>query len=93
MEALAWMAWTPPVAWFFVFIGLLLLTMTIWELKSPTVPRRGMLPIVTTRGDRLFIGLLVAAFLNLALAGFTDFAQWYGAGAGLISLMLVMRWA
>ena len=44
----------------------MLVGMTIWELKSPTVMRKGFLPIATTRGDRLFIGLLSAAYLNLA---------------------------
>ncbi len=64
-----WMAWTTPVAVFFGCIVLMLLGMTLWELKSPTVMRRGFLPIATTRGDRLFIGLLGAAYLNLAFVG------------------------
>ena len=56
-----WMVWTTPVAVFFCCIALLLAGMTVWELKSPTTLRRGWLPIATTRGDRLFIGLLMAA--------------------------------
>jgi predicted small integral membrane protein len=64
-----WMAWTTPVAVFFSCIALMLFGMTIWEIKSPTVMRRGFLPMETTRGDRLFIGLLGAAYLNLAFVG------------------------
>jgi predicted small integral membrane protein len=64
-----WMAWTTPVAVFFSCIGLMLLVMTVWEIKLPTVMRRGFLPIETTRGDRLFIGLLAAAYVNLAFVG------------------------
>jgi predicted small integral membrane protein len=64
-----WMAWTTPVAVFFSCIGLMLLGMTVWEIKVPTVMRRGFLPIETTRGDRLFIGLLAAAYVNLAFVG------------------------
>jgi len=64
-----WMAWTTPVAVFFSCIALMLLGMTLWEIKSPTVMRRGFLPIATTRGDRLFIGLLSAAYVNLAFVG------------------------
>lgn len=64
-----WMAWTTPVAVFFSCIALMLFGMTIWELKSPTVMRRGFLPLATTRGDRLFIGLLSAAYVNLAFVG------------------------
>lgn len=64
-----WMAWTPPVAFFFAGVALMLLGMTVWEVVSPSVLRRGFLPMATTRGDRLFVGLLGAAFSNLALVG------------------------
>jgi len=64
-----WMAWTTPVAVFFTCIALMLLGMTVWEIKSPTCLRRGFLPLDTTRGDRLFIGLLAAAYVNLAFVG------------------------
>jgi predicted small integral membrane protein len=47
----------------------MLFAMTIWEIKSPTTLSRGFLPIATTRGDRLFIGLLSAAYVNLAFVG------------------------
>ncbi len=66
---LDWMAWTLPVAVFFGCIVLMLAGMTVWELKSPTVLRKGFLPIATTRGDRLFIGLLSAAYVNLVFVG------------------------
>ena len=64
-----WMVWTTPVAIFFTCIALMLVGMTVWELKSPTTLRRGWLPLETTRGDRLFIGLLVAAYINLIFIG------------------------
>src|SRR6185436_14648404 len=93
MSLLSWMAWTPPVAIFFVCVGLLLVGMTAWELRSPTVARRGLLPLVTTRGDRLFIGLLAAAYVNLAWAGLTDLPQWWGAGLSAVTLVAIMRYA
>jgi len=65
----AWMSWTLPVAVFFICIALMLVGMTVWEIRRPTVLRKGWLPIATTRGDRLFIGLLLAAFINLAFVG------------------------
>jgi predicted small integral membrane protein len=64
-----WMAWTTPVAVFFSCVALMLAGMTVWEIKSPTTLRKGFLPIATTRGDRLFIGLLSAAYVNLAFVG------------------------
>ena len=74
-----WMAWTLPVAVFFTCIVLMLIIMTVWELKSPTVERRGFLPIATTRGDRLFIGLLVAAYINLAFVAVSErMIEWFG---------------
>lgn len=74
-----WMAWTLPVAVFFTAIGLMLVGMTVWEIKSPTTTRRGFLPIETTRGDRLFIGLLAAAYVNLVFVGISGkLASWFG---------------
>lgn len=72
-----WMAWTTPVAVFFICIVLMLAGMTVWEIKSPTTMRKGFLPIETTRGDRLFIGLLSAAYVNLAFVGISGkLAAW-----------------
>ncbi len=74
-----WMAWTLPVAVFFTCIVLMLVGMTVWEVKSPTTERRGFLPIATTRGDRLFIGLLSAAYLNLAFVALSGrMVEWFG---------------
>jgi predicted small integral membrane protein len=74
-----WMAWTLPVAVFFICIVLMLAGMTLWEIKSPTVMRKGFLPIATTRGDRLFIGLLSAAWVNLAFVAVSEkMVLWFG---------------
>jgi predicted small integral membrane protein len=77
-----WMAWTLPVAVFFTCIVLTLVGMTVWEIKSPTLLRKGFLPIATTRGDRLFIGLLSAAYVNLGFAGLSGkFMTWFSLSA------------
>lgn len=77
-----WMAWTTPVAVFFVCIVTLLAGMTVWEIKSPTTLRKGFLPIETTRGDRLFISLLTMAYINLAFVGISGkLAVWIGLAA------------
>lgn len=88
----AWMAWTAPVAIFFSCIGLMLAGMTIWQIRSPSIERRGFLPMSTTRGDRLFIGLLTAAYVNLAWAGLSELHQGIGAAIGFVVLLIVMRW-
>ncbi len=92
MNIIQWMAWTTPIAIFFSTIAGILVIMTIWEIKSPCVLKRGFLPIATTRGDRLFIGLLGSAFINLAWAGVTDLTQWVAFGIGLIYMLIIARW-
>ena len=72
---LEWMAWTTPTAAFFITIALILTAMTIWQVISPSVARRGFLPIATTRGDRLFIGLLGSAYIHLAWIGLTGYSH------------------
>lgn len=91
-NAFAWMAWTPPIALFFIGIVLMLTGMAIWQVRSPSIERKGFLPIPTTRGDRLFIGLLSAAYVNLAWAGLTDLTQWFAAAIGFVVLLVLMRW-
>ncbi len=91
-NAFSWMAWTIEIAVFFSCVVLMLIGMTIWQLRSPSVERKGFLPIPTTRGDRLFIGLLSAAYVNLAWAGLTDMTQWIAAVIGFVVLLVMMRW-
>lgn len=87
-----WMAWTWPTAAFFIAIAVLLAVMTTYELRVPNIARRGFLPIVTTRGDRLFIGLLGSAYLHLLVIGVTDWSTWVASGLSLVWLLAVMRW-
>lgn len=87
-----WMAWTLPTAVFFGSIAALLVGMTVWELRSPCVERKGFLPISTTRGDRLFIGLLGSAYLHLLVVGTTDWSIWTASALSVLWLVAVMRW-
>ena len=44
--------------------------------------RKGFLPLETTRGDRLFIGLLSAAYVNLIFVGISgQLVQWFSLSA------------
>jgi predicted small integral membrane protein len=73
-------------------IALMLAGMTAWSVLRPSVPHKGFLPIVTTRGDRLFIGLLTAAYIHLAWLYFTEDLLWIASAAALAVLAAVMRW-
>ena len=87
-----WMAWTLPTALFFGCIAVLLAGMTLVELRWPCVERKGFLPITTTRGDRLFIGLLGSAYLHLLVIGVTDWSIWVASALSVVWLLSVMRW-
>ena len=62
----AWMAWTWPTAIFFVALARTLGTMTWLAVAYPETERVGVLRIPTTRGDRLFMSLILAALIHLA---------------------------
>ncbi|PTL81807.1 DUF2160 domain-containing protein [Vitiosangium sp. GDMCC 1.1324] len=89
---LEWMAWTAPTAAFFVVIALLLLAYTVWGTRAPSLPRKGLLPMSTTRGDRLFVGLLGSAFIHLAWVGLTDASIWLAVGVSLLFMVVIARW-
>jgi predicted small integral membrane protein len=89
---MSWMVWTMPTAIFFSSIAAMLAGMTVWEILSPTIERKGFLPIATTRGDRLFIGLLSAAFIHLGVVGFTSLSIWIALAVSAVWLLVLMRW-
>ncbi|MDL4863025.1 DUF2160 family membrane protein, partial [Halomonas elongata] len=62
------------------------------EVISPTVERRGFLPIATTRGDRFFISLLSAAYIHLIIIGFTPLSVWVALGISVLWMLILMRW-
>ena len=65
--------------------------MTVWEKFSPGGgPRVGILRFETTRGDRLFLSLLAAAFIHLAWLGFVGGpGLWPALGISLVFAVLV----
>ena len=70
MENIAWMAWTLPTAIFFVMLSLTLGVMTWLAVAYPEAERIGILRIPTTRGDRLFISLVLSAVIHLLWIAF-----------------------
>ena len=107
MESIAWMAWTLPTAIFFVALACTLATMTWLASVYPEAERVGVLRIPTTRGDRLFISLILAAVIHLAwigLVGTNPIASlpigeegieisslWLASGISLATAVLVFR--
>ena len=85
------MKWTPITAGFFIIIGVMLVGMGVWEVISPSIARKGFLPISTTRGDRFFIGLLGSAYIHIAWVGLTDLSLWFALPISVVWTVLVMR--
>lgn len=85
MESLAWMAWTVPTGIFFALLAATLAVMTWLAAVYPETERVGILRIPTTRGDRLFVSLIMAAIIHLAWIGFvgTDTVATLPIGEGL----------
>ncbi len=61
----AWMYWTLPtmitICIFFIF----LLIIAVLDLKKRSTPRKGFLPFPTTRGDRIFISVIIWIAVSL----------------------------
>lgn len=90
---ISWMAWTWPTAVFFLCIFLFLVAMTVWEICVPGGdPRRGVLGLDTTRGDRLFISLLGSAFIQLAWLGLIGPNLWGALAVSLVYALGVFLW-
>jgi predicted small integral membrane protein len=88
-----WMAWTWQTALFFTVIALLLVAMGLWEWRAPGGgPRRGVLGLDTTRGDRLFITLLAAGYVHLLWLAFFGAPLWGASAASLVLAVLVFRY-
>ncbi len=67
----------------------LLVGMAVWEWRAPGgAPRRGVLGIVTTRGDRLFISLLSAAYVHLIWLAFSAAAVGRDAVVGGLAVVV-----
>jgi len=71
------MYWIPATAYFFGGIAVLLICMGILEWVLPTNFRQGyIIPMKTTRGDRLFISLLSMAYITWLWVGVIPLTKW-----------------
>ncbi len=80
-----WMAWTRATLAFFVFIFGSIGVMALLERRWPGGDERtGILGLTTTRGDRLFMGLLGSAYIFLIWLGFFGPPMWAPLGLALV---------
>lgn len=89
---ISWMAWTWQTGLFFAAIIGTLVVMTLLAIYRPETEQVGVLRIATTRGDRLFISLLGAAFIHLGWIGLTNTELWWASIISLVYATAVFRW-
>lgn len=89
---MAWMAWTWQTALFFMLIFLTLVSMGVWSVKAPQAPRKGILMIETTPGDRLFISLLGSAWICLSWLAMFGSPLWWALVVCVVFAAAVFRW-
>jgi len=68
-DNLAWMYWTTPSAIAIGGLVLVLVGMGVWDAYAPSLPRKGWLPMATTRGDRLFVGIMAVIGIHAVWLG------------------------
>lgn len=90
---MGWMRWTLPSACFFGSIVAMLVFLTFYDMRSPGYPRKGLLPIKTTRGDRVFISLLaLGSTVFIWLAVVPSLSIWWAMGISAIEGTVILRW-
>jgi predicted small integral membrane protein len=67
--------------------------MSVWEYYAPGgAPRRGILGLDTTRGDRLFVSLLGSALIFLAWLGIMGTPLWAPLAIAIVYAVVVFHW-
>ena len=67
--------------------------MTLWDLIAPGVRRKGFLPFGFTRGDRLFLSVVIFLGTVLIWLAFKPDTNWHNAFpvAGVV-ILIVVKW-
>ena len=82
---LSWMAWTWQTAAFFIALFGAIGIITFVEIRWPGASeRKGVLGLTTTRGDRLFLGLLGSSYIFLAWLGVFGMPLWVPLGLAIL---------
>ena len=92
-ESFDWMRWSWQSAAFFGSIIFAIVGLTVWDIFSPGVRARRLLPMATTRGDRLFLGIILTIGLFLIwLATMGNQSLWGAAVLALVANGILARW-
>jgi predicted small integral membrane protein len=86
IEQVRWMQWSTHSIIFFIALFGTIIGMGIWDGFQPAVSRKGFFPMWTTRGDRLFLGII--STIGICLMWIALFAD----ALMLIPLLLSAIW-
>lgn len=93
MFNLDWMQWTPPTIVIFIGVVITLTGMTIWDYRSPSIKRKGFLPFGFTRGERLFLSVIVFfGTVILFMAFLPDLDLRFAFPVAGVLIFILVRW-
>jgi predicted small integral membrane protein len=87
-----WMAFTSGSQIFVLGLFALIGALTLLAVLVPAPARRGVLPLDTTRGDRIYIGLLGTGLIMILLIAFTHLALPIGLVVSAFWMGWVIKW-
>lgn len=91
--SLDWMQWTPPTFGVFIGVIVMLTGMTIWDIKSPTTRRKGFLSFGFTRGERLFLSIVIfIGTIIVWIAFLPDTDLLFALPVAAILIAIMVRW-
>lgn len=90
---LDWMEWTAPTFALFVALMLSLAFLTVWDIRSPSVARKGFFPIALTRGDRFFLSIMTLIGTVILWIAFLPGLEWfYSLFVAAVLIVILVRW-
>jgi predicted small integral membrane protein len=92
MPDIEWMAWKGPTALFVTVVLVALVALTVFAVRHPPVPRKGFLPMPTSAGDRIYVGLLGTGGVLIALIALTTVPLGVGLAVAAVWMVVVVTW-
>jgi predicted small integral membrane protein len=89
-----WMHWTVPSAIGFATLFVALCGLAYLDKVSPSYGRKEFLPIVTTRGDRVFMSIAsLVVIIFLWLKFLPDLTVWGAVAVSAAVMAILLKWA
>jgi predicted small integral membrane protein len=87
---LEWMHWTWQSATGFASLFAMLGALAVLDKRVPSYPRKGFLPMETTRGDRVFLSVVLVLLVVFAWLRVAPERGFWAAGVGAVAGVTVL---